>query len=192
MIVSFVLFFEYQPFYTSIHGNLMCFFIDKNDYNELNAATQPINLFNCKLNRIEDTTIQRDVIHLETEDGAEYLFDAAGDELDMEKFDLWMEKIVESSASPSQSGLSTYNLTSTSHLNISTGDLNSLSAQTPNKPRSRAPVVMSLPPIKSESIDNDVTNEDYYSQISSPLNKSTEAQRMPIYENVPLNNSFNN
>lgn len=75
----------------------MCFFIDKNDYNELNAATQPINLFNCKINRIEDTTIQRDVIHVETVDGAEYLFDAAGDELDFEKMDLWMEKIEESS-----------------------------------------------------------------------------------------------
>lgn len=77
----------------------MCFFIDQRDYNELNAATQPINLFNCKLNRIEDTTIQRDVIHLETADGAEYLFDAAGDENDEENLTTWFEKIQESSGS---------------------------------------------------------------------------------------------
>lgn len=95
-------------------------------------------------------------------------------------------------ASQNSSALNTHNLTSTSHLNISTGDLSSLTTQTSNKPRSRAPVVMSLPPIKSESIDINVDNEDYYAKISSPLNKSTEAQRVPIYENVPQNNSFNN
>lgn len=75
----------------------MYFFIDKKDYNELNAASQPINLFDCKINRIEDTTVQRDVIHVETADGAEYLFDAAGDEFDEEKLDLWLLKITESS-----------------------------------------------------------------------------------------------
>jgi hypothetical protein len=75
----------------------MLFFIDKKDYNELNAATQPINLFNCKLYRLEDTTIQRDVIHLETADGAEYLFDPAGDENDVDNLELWMDKMMESS-----------------------------------------------------------------------------------------------
>ena len=94
------------------------------------------------------------------------------------------------------------------HLNTSSGDLSSLSAQTLNKPRSRAPVVMTLPPIKTESIDleNDYvmnksaksnlneSSEEYYSQITSPINRSAvEAQRTGIYENVPhFNNSLNN
>lgn len=45
---------------------------------------------------------------------------------------------------------------------------------------------------QSESIDIDIEKEDYYARISSPLNKSSEAQRETIYENVPKNNSFNN
>ncbi|CAF0717385.1 unnamed protein product [Brachionus calyciflorus] len=202
---------EYQQFYTTIHANLMCFFIDKKDYNELNAATQPINLFNCKLNQLEDTTIQRDVIHIETSDGAEYLFDAAGEENDIENLELWMAKMLESSTCQPLPIFSTYssNLTNTAHLNISTGDLSSLSAQTTNKPRSRAPVVMTLPPIKTVSfnVDDEIpnnnkpkinlneSNEDYYTQITSPLNKSAiETQRTGTYENVPhlINNSLNN
>ena len=71
--------------------------MDQKDYNELNASTHPINLFQCKLDRLEDTTIQRDVIHLETADGAEYLFDAAGEENDLENLDIWLTKIEESS-----------------------------------------------------------------------------------------------
>lgn len=88
---------EYQTFYTTIHSNLMCFFIDKRDYNELNAAAQPINLFECRLNRLEDATVQRDVIHVETVDGAEYLFDAAGSENSDELFNVWYSKIAEAS-----------------------------------------------------------------------------------------------
>jgi spectrin beta len=88
---------EYQTFYTTIHANLMCFFVDLRDYNQLNAACQPINLYKCKLNRLEDTTLQRDVIHLETADGAEYLFDAAGDNEDDELFAMWLGRINEAS-----------------------------------------------------------------------------------------------
>lgn len=88
---------EYQRFYTTIHANLMCFFVEKRDYNELNAAAQPINLSECRMNRLEDTTLQRDVIHVETVDGAEYLFDAAGDENNHDAFNIWYEKIVDAS-----------------------------------------------------------------------------------------------
>lgn len=88
---------EYQSFFTTIHGNLMCFFVDQRDYNELNAAAQPINLFECRLSRLEDTTLQRDVIHVETVDGAEYLFDAAGETNNPEFFNRWYSKIVEAS-----------------------------------------------------------------------------------------------
>ena len=88
---------EYQAFYTTIHANLMCFFVDKRDYNELNAAAQPITLFECRLSRLEEPTLQRDVIHVETSDGAEYLFDAAGDDDNRELFDLWYNKIAEAS-----------------------------------------------------------------------------------------------
>jgi hypothetical protein len=88
---------EYQSFFTTIHANLMCFFANEKDYNELNATSQPINLFNCKLNRLEDTTIQRLVIHLETIDCAEYLFDVAGDENDQNYLEIWFAKILEAS-----------------------------------------------------------------------------------------------
>jgi spectrin beta len=88
---------EYQNFFTTIHANLMCFFLNEQDYNELNATSVPINLYNCKLNRLEDTTIQRDVIHLETVDGAEYLFDAAGDENNEENLEFWYSKLYEAS-----------------------------------------------------------------------------------------------
>lgn len=88
---------EYQNFYTTIHGSLMCFFIDKRDYNELNAAVQPINLFECRLSKLEEPTLQRDVVHVETTDGAEYLFDAAGDENNLDLFHLWYSKIAQAS-----------------------------------------------------------------------------------------------
>ena len=89
---------EYQRFYTTIHANLMCFFGYERDYNELNAATQPINLNNCKLNRLEDTTVQRDVLHLETVDGAEYLFDVSVENNNEEYLDLWANKITDASS----------------------------------------------------------------------------------------------
>jgi hypothetical protein len=88
---------EYQSFFTTIHANLMCFFEHEKDYNMLNATSMPINLYKCKLNRLEDTTIQRDVIHLETVDGAEYLFDASGDDNHEHLLDMWFEKIAEAS-----------------------------------------------------------------------------------------------
>ena len=73
----------------------MCFFDHERDYNLLNATSMPINLFQCKLNRLEDTTIQRDVIYLETVDGAEYLFDAIGDDNQEEHLEIWLEKMSE-------------------------------------------------------------------------------------------------
>ena len=88
---------EYQSFFTTIHANLMCFFANERDYNDLNATSYPINLYNCKLNKLEDTTIQRNVIHLETIDNAEYLFDAAGDDNDQDYLDFWFNKILEAS-----------------------------------------------------------------------------------------------
>ena len=88
---------EYQSFFTTIHANLMCFFEHEQDYNMLNATSTPISLFQCKLNRLEDTTIQRDVIHLETVDGAEYLFDAIGEDNQEQMLDMWLEKIYEAS-----------------------------------------------------------------------------------------------
>jgi len=88
---------EYQSFYTTIHANLMCFFMDEADYNMLSASSNPINLFQCKLNRLEDTTIQRDVIHLETVDGAEYLFDPIGEENDENNLEFWFRKLSEAS-----------------------------------------------------------------------------------------------
>jgi hypothetical protein len=88
---------EYQSFFTTIHANLMCFFEHEQDYNMLNATSMPINLYKCKLNRLEDTTIQRDVIHLETMDNAEYLFDAAGEDNNEHVLELWFEKISEAS-----------------------------------------------------------------------------------------------
>lgn len=89
---------EYQSFYTTIHGNLMCFFVDQRDYNELNAAVQPINLFECRLGKLEEPTLQRDVIHVETTDGAEYLFDAAGEHNDIELLNKWFAKIAQASS----------------------------------------------------------------------------------------------
>ena len=88
---------KYQSFFTTIHANLMCFFANERDYNDLNATSYPINLYNCKLNKLEDTTIQRNVIHLETIDNAEYLFDAAGDDNDQDYLDFWFNKILEAS-----------------------------------------------------------------------------------------------
>ena len=38
---------EYQRFFTTVHANLMAFFASEKDYNELNAANQPINLYRC-------------------------------------------------------------------------------------------------------------------------------------------------
>lgn len=89
---------EYQSFFTTIHANLMCFFVNEKDYNELNAVSQPINLYKCSLNQIEDATLQRNVLHLETSDGAEYLFDAAGDENNLDNLELWRKSIIESSS----------------------------------------------------------------------------------------------
>jgi hypothetical protein len=75
----------------------MCFFANERDCNDLNAMSYPINLYSCKLNKLEDTTIQRNVIHLETIDNAEYLFDAAGDDNDQEYLEFWFNKIFEAS-----------------------------------------------------------------------------------------------
>jgi len=88
---------EYQQFFTTIHANLMCFFASEKDYNELNAANQPINLFNCKLNRLEDATVQRDVLHLEASDGAEYLIDVQGDSANDMAMDEWIRRITDAS-----------------------------------------------------------------------------------------------
>jgi len=88
---------EYQQFFTTIHANLMCFFATQKDYNELNASNQPINLFNCKLNRLEDATVQRDVLHLETSDGAEYLVDVQADGDNEQIMEQWIQKITEAS-----------------------------------------------------------------------------------------------
>ena len=88
---------EYQSFFTTIHSNLMCFFVNEKDYNDLNAAGQPINLYNCNISRLDDTTIKRAVIHVETSDGAEYLFDAAGEDCDNDAMELWLAKISEAS-----------------------------------------------------------------------------------------------
>ena len=89
---------EYQLFFTTIHGNLLCCFASEKDYNELNAANQPINLFKCKINRLEDATVQRDVLHLKTMDGAEYLVDVAGEQNDEKNLDLWSDKIIDASS----------------------------------------------------------------------------------------------
>ena len=89
---------EYQQFFTTIHANLMCFFASEKDYNELNAANQPINLYKCKLNKLEDATIQRDVLHVETLDGAEYLIDVAGDDHIEENLDIWINKVNDASS----------------------------------------------------------------------------------------------
>ena len=88
---------EYQSYFTTIHANLMCFFANEKDYNELNAAGQPVSLYHCKINRLDDTTLKRIVIHVETVDGAEYLFDAAGDDYNQELMMLWYSKINEAS-----------------------------------------------------------------------------------------------
>ena len=89
---------EYQQFFTTIHGNLMCFFGSEKDYNELNAANQPINLFNCELNKLEDATVQRDVLHIVTVDGAEYLIDVANEHSDEDNLDIWIAKVTEASS----------------------------------------------------------------------------------------------
>lgn len=89
---------EYASFYTTIHGNLMCFFANEKDYNDLNAISQPLNLFKCNLNQLEDATLQRNVLHLETTDGAEYLFDAAGNENSQDNLQLWCDLIIEASS----------------------------------------------------------------------------------------------
>ena len=82
---------EYQKYYTTIHSNLMCFFVDKKDYNMLNAACAPVNLYNAKMSILQDPTIQRHVIHIETSDGAEYIFDTEKDQA----LDIWLDKINE-------------------------------------------------------------------------------------------------
>lgn len=89
---------EYQSFFTTIHANLMCFFANEKDYNDLNAISQPINLFKCNLNQLEDATLQRVVLHLETSDGAEYLFDAAGEGINYDSLEQWRNCIIESSS----------------------------------------------------------------------------------------------
>jgi hypothetical protein len=89
---------EYASYYTTIHGNLMCFFANEKDYNDLNAISQPLNLFKCNLNQLEDATLQRNVLHLETTDGAEYLFDAAGNENSQDNLQLWCDLIIEASS----------------------------------------------------------------------------------------------
>ena len=82
---------EYQTYFTTIHSNLMCFFVDKKDYNMLNAACAPVNLFNAKISVLQDPTIQRNVIHIETTDGAEYIFDAEKNHA----LDVWLDKMNE-------------------------------------------------------------------------------------------------
>lgn len=85
---------EYQSFYTTIHSNLMCFFADRKDYNDLNAVCPPVNMFNAKLSVLQDPTIQRNVIHIETFDGAEYLFDCE----DVQDLNTWVERIAEATS----------------------------------------------------------------------------------------------
>jgi spectrin beta len=82
---------DYQLFYTTLHSNLMCFFIDKKDYNDLNAACQPINLYNGKITLVPDTLLQRYVVQVETADGAEYSFDFNNED----KLNLWAAKMKE-------------------------------------------------------------------------------------------------
>ena len=110
---------EYQALFASIHANLMCLFASERDHNALHAATPPINLSGCALRRLEDATLQRHVIHVETADGAEYLFDAASnsdnhrdDQEDLEdleegeeeerqaNLELWLTRMSEASSKP--------------------------------------------------------------------------------------------
>ncbi len=85
---------DYQLFYTTLHSNLMCFFIDKKDYNDLNAACQPINFYNAKISVLPDTMLQRYVVQVETNDGAEYSFDFNN----LDKLNLWTEKMNEATS----------------------------------------------------------------------------------------------
>jgi len=91
---------SWKNYYTVISGQLLCFFKDQGDFKDWKAAAAPIFLHNATCEKALDYTKKKHVIRLVTNDGSEYLFQAAN----RENQEDWLQKLVFTSGlEPSES-----------------------------------------------------------------------------------------
>ena len=86
---------SWKTYYTVLSGQILCFFKDPNDFKESKAASPPILIHHAIVERATDYTKKKNVIRLVTQDGSEFLFEAAS----REKCDVWTEKLLSSAMS---------------------------------------------------------------------------------------------
>ena len=91
---------SWKNYYTVISGQLLCFFKDQGDFKDWKAAAAPIFLHNASCQKALDYTKKKHVIRLVTNDGSEFLFQAANRESQEE----WLQKLIyTSNLEPSES-----------------------------------------------------------------------------------------
>merc|ERR1712241_1590863 len=89
-----------QSNYTVISGQLLCFFKDQGDFKDWKAAAAPLFLHNANCEKALDYPKKKHVIRLISNDGSEFLFQAANRESQEE----WLQKLVyTSNLEPSES-----------------------------------------------------------------------------------------
>ena len=81
---------SWKNYYTVISGQLLCFFKDQNDFKDWKAAAAPIFLHNATTEKASDYTKKKHVIRLVTNDGSEFLFQAAS----KDSQDQWLQKLI--------------------------------------------------------------------------------------------------
>jgi len=81
---------SWKTYYTVLSGQILCFFKDPNDFKESKAASPPILIHHAIVEKATDYTKKKNVIRLVTQDGSEFLFEAAS----KEKCDVWTEKLL--------------------------------------------------------------------------------------------------
>ena len=91
---------SWKNYYTVISGQLLCFFKDQGDFKDWKAAAAPLFLHNATCEKALDYTKKKHVIRLVSNDGSEFLFQAANRESQEE----WLQKLVyTSNLEPSES-----------------------------------------------------------------------------------------
>merc|ERR1712241_786545 len=91
---------SWKNYYTVISGQLLCFFKDQGDFKDWKAAAAPLFLHNANCEKALDYTKKKHVIRLISNDGSEFLFQAANRESQEE----WLQKLVSTSnLEPSES-----------------------------------------------------------------------------------------
>ncbi|XP_076313686.1 LOW QUALITY PROTEIN: spectrin beta chain, non-erythrocytic 5-like [Tachypleus tridentatus] len=95
---------SWKHYYTVLCGQLLCFFKDKESFEESNAATGPVSIAQANVISATDYTKKKHVFRLQLADGSEYLF-AAHTAKEMEE---WMNKLAFHASLPPSLQLTSY------------------------------------------------------------------------------------